>query len=32
MVEMTLIRLLNKGQGLKVIYFGANQFLIYDFL
>jgi len=35
MVDITLIRPLNKGQGVfpkvKVIHFGTNRFLIYDF-
>jgi len=32
MVDMTLTQPLNNGQMVKVIHFGTNRFLIYDFL
>ena len=32
MVDMTLLRRLNKGQGRSFCRFGTNRFLIYDFL
>ena len=31
-VDVTLIRPLNKGQGLTVFHFGTSRFLIYEFV